>query len=271
MGGKIATAARIILLLWLAMASANAACPTAGTRAVVLKAAMDGDSFLAADGSEVELAGVLALGSGGEKIGAEAQAAARAELSRLLGAGALSLAFGPQEKDRYGRQLAQVFAGGDWVQGRLLREGLARAMPEWGEGACAAELLAEEDEGRRAKRGHWGDGSFAVLTPDELAQKTGTFQIVEGTVRAVAVQKRRAYINFGADWKSDFTVAIAPDDMKEFRRPKMNLKGLTGAQVRVRGWLESYYGPEIQIARPAAIEILSDTAPPKRKKKRPGH
>ncbi len=255
----------------LASQASQAQCPAAGTRAVMLKTISDGDTFIASDGAEVDLAGVLAPGSGGERITLAQIKESETALTRELTQGALTLAFAGPEKDRYGRLQAQVFAGNEWVQGALLRAGVVRANPDMAE-ACAAELLAAEAQARDAKRGSWGNDGFAVLTPEKLAHKEGTFQIVEGKVLAVATQKSRVYLNFGANWHTDFTVTIAPQDMKLFRRAKFNVKGLAGKRVRVRGWIESYYGPEIEIAQPSAIEALDPVPPaePARKTKQPG-
>jgi endonuclease YncB( thermonuclease family) len=255
--------AALSVVLTLSGAHAWAACPAAGSRAVVLKSVADGDTFFTASGEEVDLDGVLAQGSGGEKISASQARDAQSGLSNLLKQGAISLAFAGQEKDRYGRLKAQVFAGTEWVQGALTRAGLMRAAA--GEN-CAKELAAAEAEARTAHRGHWGDGNFAVLTLDELLGKTGTFQIVEAPVQSVATKRSRAYLNFGDDWKTDFTVTVSPDDMKRFRAAHVNLRKLKGHRVRVRGWLQSYYGPEMEIAWPSAIE---DLEPKKAKEKKP--
>jgi len=244
---------------------AQADCPTAGTRAVAVKSISDGDTFFTTDGAEVDLAGLLAPGSGGERIGKTQARAATEALAQAL-AGSVSLAFAGAEKDRYGRLPAQVFVGAEWIQGKLLRAGLARADPETAP-ACAKKLLAAETESREAKRGLWAAGMFAVLPSDKVRGGYDTFQIVEGTVQAVAQQKGRVYLDFGADWKTDFTAMIAPDSVKEFRREKINLKKLANQPVRVRGWVESYYGPEIELFTPGALEILQQTSA---QAKRPG-
>ena len=238
----------------------------------MLKTVSDGDTFLTMDGAEVDLDGVLAPGSGGEQANAAQAAEAQAALSDALKQGAISLAFAGQEKDRYGRLKAQVFAGSEWVQGALLRAGLVRSTPELAGDACARELLAAEAIAREARRGHWGDGLFDVLSPDQLANRTGTFQIVEGRVQATANRRGRIYLNFGSDWRSDFTVTVSPEDNKRFRASHVNLRKLEGKRVRVRGWLESYYGPEMEIARLGAIENLEPAKPKakKRKRKQPG-
>ena len=90
--------------------------------------------------------------------------------------------------------------------------------------------------------------------PDDIRNRTGTFQIVEGTVITASVTRGRAFINFGADYRTDFTVTIEPDDMRIFRQAKFDVRTLAGKRIRVRGWIEFYNGPEITITTPAAIE-----------------
>jgi hypothetical protein len=95
-----------------------------------------------------------------------------------------------------------------------------------------------------------------LRTPEQIANRAGTFQIVEGTVQTATVNKGRAYINFGDDYRDDFTVTVAPEDMKLFRQARFDVRKLAGKRVRVRGWVELYHGPEMEIASPAAIETL---------------
>jgi hypothetical protein len=51
-------------------------------------------------------------------------------------------------------------------------------------------------------------------------------------------------------------VTVAPDGMKVFRAAKFDVKTLAGKHVRVRGRLEFYNGPEMDVSTPAAIEVL---------------
>jgi len=44
--------------------------------------------------------------------------------------------------------------------------------------------------------------------------------------------------------------------MRTFRRARFDIRALSGKRIRVRGWIEFYNGPEIEIATPAAIEVL---------------
>jgi len=237
--------------------SAFAACPMAGVRAVAFAGIVDGDTIQIASAEEADLDGVLAPGSGGEADSeSSSRHGARDALRALIAGHALAIAFAGPERDRYGRLRVQLFADGTWVQGSLLEQGLARAEIRPGTRACAAALLAAEARGRDAGHGHWADGPFAVRGPEELAGHIGTFQIVEGTIVGAALRRGRLYLNFGSDWRTDFTVTVAPEDMRLFRREKIDWKSYKGRRVRVRGWVESYYGPQIGVAHPDEIEML---------------
>ena len=231
-----------------------------GTHPVAFGEALAGDRFVTAGGEEVRLAGILALGSGGERVSEGVLARERGALALRLGARFLTLAFTAEEHDRYGRVVAQVFADGEWVQGAILSSGLARAAPDVATNACAAALLRAEAIARSTSVGHWSDGQFDVVSLDHImqdgAERAGTFAIVEGVVADAAVVRGRAFLNYGADYRTDFTVTVAPEDMKNFRAEKLDLRTLEGVRIRVRGWLELYNGPELPIAAPGAIEIL---------------
>jgi hypothetical protein len=64
-------------------------------------------------------------------------------------------------------------------------------------------------------------------------------------------------LNFGPDYKTDFTVTIAPTEMRLFRREKIDPRELVGRTLRVRGWLGSYNGPEMELLTPSALETLN--------------
>jgi hypothetical protein len=95
-----------------------------------------------------------------------------------------------------------------------------------------------------------------VRSPENLGRDRGSFQIVEGKVESAAVKGGRAYLNFSGDWKNDFTVTIAPDDMKTFRKRHVNPRDYAGKTVRVRGLIDWYRGPEIELMGPENIEVL---------------
>ena len=64
------------------------------------------------------------------------------------------------------------------------------------------------------------------------------------------------YINFSRDWKTDFTVSVTSEKRLAFSRQGINLMGLNGKTIRVRGWVRNYNGPLIEITHPQQIEVL---------------
>jgi micrococcal nuclease len=162
----------------------------------------------------------------------------------------------PPKLDRYRRLRAQVFVGKNWLQADLLNRGLARASVAPDRTECASELLAVEAQARLEHRGLWASSAYAIRTPQDVRRDVGTFQIVEGTVLNASMKNGRAYLNFGADWRTDFTVAVDPDDMANFRRTGVNPTSYAGQTIRVRGWVQWRYGPEIEVPNPQGIEVI---------------
>jgi len=178
-------------------------------------------------------------------------------LEELTQGKTLTLAFGGQPMDRHGRLLAQLYdSEGTWIQGALLERGLARVYTFPDNRKLAAEMLALESRARAAKAGIWGDPFYAVRTPEEAAAEIGTFQLVEGTVKDAATVRARSYLNFGDDWKTDFTIVVGASVRKMLAKSGIDIISLKGRRVRVRGWLDSYNGPMIELTHPEQIEVL---------------
>ena len=162
----------------------------------------------------------------------------------------------PPKIDRHGRLRAQVFVGGQWIQAFLLSRGLARVSVAPDRTECASELFAAEAQGRIARRGLWAAPAYAVRDPSNVRRDIGTFQVVEGKVLNASVKNGRAYLNFGADWRRDFTATVDPVDMPNFRALGVDPRSYAGQTIRVRGWVEWHNGPEIEVANPQGIEVL---------------
>jgi hypothetical protein len=162
----------------------------------------------------------------------------------------------PPELDRYRRLRAQAFVGGHWLQAELLGLGLARVSLAPDRTECASELLAVEARARQSEKGLWASPVYAIRSPQDVQHDVGTFQIVEGTVLNATVKNGRAYLNFGSDWRTDFTATVDPDDMANFRRVGVDPKSYSGQTIRVRGWVQWHYGPEIEVPNPQSIEVI---------------
>lgn len=221
---------------------------------------VDGDTVLLENGREVRLVGLqapkLALGRPNFDDWPLA-AEARAYLSALLLDETVSLSYGGAREDRYGRLLAHMrLADGKWVQADMLAAGLARVYSFADNRACAEALLGREAAARRDRRGIWALDYYAprdASRTKQLLRLVDTFQLVEGRVHDIATVRGRTFINFGEDWRTDFTIVIQPGDRRSF--PDV-LDRYT--HVRVRGWIKSFNGPEIVATHPEQIELLPD-------------
>jgi len=167
-------------------------------------------------------------------------------------------ALAPKE-DRYDRVRGQVFSEDNpepWLQLALLKSGLARVQIAPDRTECAAELYAAEAQARALRLGLWAVPNYQLRSPDQLGGDTGTFQIVEGEVVSADVHDGRGYLDFGPDWRTDFTVTIAQEDMENFRRAGIDPRDYQGKRIRVRGIVQQLNGPEIEIANPQQIEVV---------------
>lgn len=222
---------------------------------------VDGDTIALDTDAQVRLTGIqapkLPLGRKGFRAWplADEAKAALAELSRDR---EVRLDYTGRRFDRWGRLLAHVYVGETWMQRELLLRGLARVYTFSDNRAHAAALYTAEQSARAAGRGIWALDWYRIRTAEDADRDIGTFQLVEGTVMSAAIVRGRAYLNFGADWQTDFTVSISPKYMKLFRAARVDTKSLQGRRLRVRGWLVKRNGAMMSVTHPEQIEFLAE-------------
>lgn len=260
-------------------AAAASECVLEGDEAVRVTDIVDGDTLVLDDGREVRLTGIqapkLPLGRSGFKTWPLAPAA-RDVLAEIAAGKRATLRYGGERIDRHGRVLAQVFAEQSdgktlWAQEEMLKRGLARVYTFDDNRACSDALLEAERDARAAKRGIWANDFYAIRSASDiegLAERIGRYELVEGKVVSSALVRDRLYINFGEDYREDFTVTVQGRNVKLFREEEpwaslvfgkaedAEVSGLAGMRIRVRGWLDRYNGPEIEITHPEQIEVL---------------
>ncbi|HEY2034482.1 MAG TPA: thermonuclease family protein [Rhizomicrobium sp.] len=223
--------------------------------------------LVATDGRAVKLEGVLLPGGARDHAPNDIAEQAVSTLSDLASGHLVTVTAQPPKQDRYGRTRGQLFVVDDgalWLQTEMLRKGLARVAISPDRRECVKELYAAEADARARRAGIWLLPAYAIRSADQVsAADLGTFQIVEGRVTNASV-KSRAYLNFGADWKKDFTATIAPEDMKTFHSVDIDPASYAGKLIRVRGIIEWHNGPEIELGSPDDIEVLPDLRPAQR-------
>ncbi len=213
--------------------------------------AISGDDIRLDDGSIAHLRGVKAVFPN-----------AKTDLQNLIDRKNLTL--DNSVTDRYGRTSADIYAVAEdgtksWLQGVVLSDGNAFVYPPLGDEPRLADLFKAEHQARQDKKGLWADSSYADLAadkPDDILY--GHYAFVAGTVAKAERIKNKFYLNFGADWRDDFTIAIATHDLTHFRRAKIDPASYQGKKVRVRGWVKRDFGPMITVNDPAQIEVLGE-------------
>lgn len=183
-------------------------------------------------------------------------------LERLLKNKKVTL-YQSQDKDkgrinRMGHHLAHLVAADKdiWVQGALLTAGLARVQPSARNPELAAAMIAIEDGARTAQRGLWRGGRYPILTPENAETGLASWAVVEGRIRAVATAQNMLYLNFGLDWRKDFTITMSAPVRRAVGKSLGDPMGWSGRTVRVRGWIESRNGPSIGLLGPEWISLL---------------
>jgi micrococcal nuclease len=117
----------------------------------------DGDSFRCRDGRRVRLTGIDSPESGQQPFGARSQQA----LARWLPLGsAVDLELDVAPSDRYGRQLAYVWAASTLITEAMVRQGWALLYTVPPNVKYAERLGKAQKEARTSGAGLWGEGGF---------------------------------------------------------------------------------------------------------------
>lgn len=198
-----------------------------------------------------------------------------------------SVAFRPLEPqhDRWGRVVATVFSPAPEVPApevpapevpapegsepqsqallpvgeAIIDAGLARYEANRADDPCRRPLLAAERQARASGLGLWADQYYAIIAAgdrDAFVENAGSTVIVEGRVTGLNVRKPRITLYFGPHKGSDFSVSILPHGSKAFAAAQTRLAGLTGQNIRVRGLLDTRFGPQIEISTLDALEVI---------------
>jgi endonuclease YncB( thermonuclease family) len=230
-----------------------------GTAQVV--AVIDGDTVILEDAREVRLVGIqapkLPLGREGFAKWPLADGA-KAALEDLILGKRVSLGYRGRSIDRHDRLLAHLFTkDGTWVQGALLTAGFARVYSFPDNRALVRDMLVHEHRSRETDQGIWSHPYYVGLDPLASARHLDQYALVEGRVSDVAVVRGRTFLNYGADWRQDFTISIAARDWHRFADDGISPDDYLGRRIRVRGWLKSRNGPMIDVTHPEQIKVLS--------------
>ncbi len=219
-----------------------------------------------ADGRLVKIAGIDIPPPVGDR--AALARAVRDALSQWLAGHSVTIRPVLPNPDRWNRIVAQVFAPADFsapdagqpasAAEVLVDAGLARVVPVAETRDCDQSWLATETAARRDALGLWADPYYAVIEATDsvhLADRAGAFVLVEGTVLRIGHGRVRTFVNFGKSSDS-LTVTISKRNRDTVEAGGLSLDGLVGMRLRVRGVLDTRFGPRMEITEPHAIERL---------------
>lgn len=168
-----------------------------------------------------------------------------------------------QPRDKYGRLLAWVYVDDIFVNAALIKEGYARILTI---PPCGIEKEDEfknyEKSARDRRFGVWAkdgrllDKSEETISAGEANRYIGKTKTVKGKVVNVFESRKAIFLNFGGDYKKDFTVVIFRKNIGEFEKKGIDpVKFYKGKEILATGRIKEYNGTEIVANDPSQIEI----------------
>ncbi len=242
---------------FLAGAASMIVAPAKALETIAKAEALAGDRFRA-DGDEFHLTDVIAPSA--FDLHRDAQPFfddAKAVFEGLLTDGPLEVV-DSGERNRWGARLVSARRTGDalTVQERLVAAGAARVDPQTEDHAFIDALLGLERQARRMRAGLWALRDYRVFDATNARGAIGGFHLIEGAVQTARGVRGRFYLNFGADYREDFTATAPSRRARKWARAGLDLETLQDARIRVRGFVDEINGPSIELSHPKAVERL---------------
>jgi micrococcal nuclease len=154
-----------------------------------------------------------------------------------------------EPRDGYGRTLAFVRKGNVDVGEQLLRYGYARTLFI---GRCGRTVAGRY---RKIERGAFlvGLGVWSLQEPrrvdhSDAGRYIGCLMSVTGEVASVHAGPKAYHLNFGKNYRTDFTAVLFRKDLSRLVEEGLHpVTGYEGRFVKVTGILKEYNGPQIII------------------------
>lgn len=229
-----------------------------------VSAVVDGDTLRLANGRLVRFIGINTPELGRDGRPHEAYAIeARDALAALIGdARQVTLRYGQERQDRYGRLLAHVYLpDGRSLEAELLQAGLAAhiVVPP---NVWHADCYRGVETGVRsaaAQKGVWTT-LYRPIPVNELPRDSRGFRIIRGRIVRVGESQTALWLNFprlpGELARAGVALRVSRKDLGYFAGQPLH--ALQGREVEARGWLYAS-GKQLvmQLRHPAALRVLS--------------
>ncbi len=220
-------------------------------------AALAGDRF-SIDGQEFHLANIIAPSE--YALGARSAPyfeGAKQRLAQLLAGAALEIV-DVAAKTRWGGRvvIARRVDDKQSLQHLLISAGAARVAPQTDDHTTIDELLALENEARRSRRGLWSRQFYKIHNAQSAETAIGAYNLIEGTVLRAVRARGRFYLNFGDDYKTDFTASAPSRAYQRWKKNDFDIALFEGATLRIRGFVNRINGPSIDLKHRKQIELI---------------
>ncbi len=161
--------------------------------------------------------------------------------------------------DRYGNRMANLWSLKEkvWLAEALAGEGLAIMTPEVLFDPEDAPVLAAERAARDKDLGIWSNPAHQVLCANDAYDGIDQLRVVQGRILEAALVSGNLYLNFGADWRRDFTLRLKAGRGAR-RTEQLLLAGdLQDHTIEVRGWIYYYGGPMIDLENLGQVTLVA--------------
>ncbi|MBU2102314.1 MAG: thermonuclease family protein [Candidatus Omnitrophota bacterium] len=222
---------------------------------------IDGDTIKLADGKLLRYIGIdtpeTRIKKGNRFIYSPQPGAVEATTfnKSLVSGKKVRIEFDVQKTDKYGRLLGYCYVGDTFVNARLIEEGYA-VLLTYPPNVKYADLFVKlQKQAREARRGLWG--AYAVIDHAQAHRFINQVRTVRGTVLNTHLTKKCMLLNFGSNYKDDFTIVIFANSYRFFEKAGIDpLTFYKGKTVQATGRIRSYNGPEIIANGPLDIEVV---------------
>lgn len=183
--------------------------------------------------------------------------AAKQYNQKLVEGKLIRVEFDVEKKDKYGRLLGYCFLGDTFINAELVKEGLAVLYTYPPNVKYVEQLVSFQKQARREGRGLWG--SYKVIDHSQADQYIGQIRTVRGRVLSSYRSAKCLFLNFGTDYRTDFTVVIFNNSLGAFNQRGINPEIFyQNRLVEVSGRIREYNGPEIIVNTPYELQVIDE-------------
>ncbi|MCF7893345.1 MAG: thermonuclease family protein, partial [Candidatus Omnitrophica bacterium] len=230
---------------------------------IKVKEVIDGDTIILSNGKHLRYIGIDTPETRvkkGNKFVYDPQPFSReaAQFNKKLVEGKnVRIEFDIDKKDRYGRLLGYCFTDGTFVNKKLIEEGYA-VLYTYPPNIKYVESLAEAQKyARKNDKGMWG--VYQTINHKQAHRFINQIRTIKGKVLTTYKSNKCTYLNFGSNYRTDFTVVIFNKDLDYFQKKGINpLDFYRGKLIEVSGKIREYNGPEIIVSSPEEIRVIAD-------------